>query len=385
MTKYKIINPILYIILLFMLLCLYIYYDRIQIKLYLNSLKKIPIIKYYNMYNGPYILEDGTKIFEYNPSIYNYNGDVIYISRLSGHVYIDRLNTCNKIFNKYKFDKTIDNAFKIFPKHIRNKCSHSIIKNLTTNETKIIPFNIQHLKHIKISNDIMGCEDPRLFKFNNKHWVYFHYIGRDNLYNKNKISKYITITPLDNLNNFIYLYTDKMKRTEKNWMPFEYNNELYFEYSIQPHTILKAELDKNKNPIGYCKKIYETKTKYSKKRHFGGGSPSVKIKLNGTNYYLGITHTRGKTGLLGLPCSTTIRKNVFYLFRAEPPFDILWLSNEFNMLDTPINIEFATGLIVKNNKNSDNIEDYTVIVSYGVEDCYGSVNEYRLCDILKYE
>ena len=52
------------------------------------------------------------------------------------------------------------------------------------------------------------------------------------------------------------------------------------------------------------------------------------------------------------------------------------------MSSVPSNIEFATGLVVKNEKQSDNIEDYIVIVSYGIEDCCGFVNEYKLSDII---
>jgi hypothetical protein len=52
------------------------------------------------------------------------------------------------------------------------------------------------------------------------------------------------------------------------------------------------------------------------------------------------------------------------------------------MLNSNILIDFATSLIVKNSKNSDKIEDYTILVSFGVEDCYGVVNEYNLTDIL---
>jgi hypothetical protein len=52
------------------------------------------------------------------------------------------------------------------------------------------------------------------------------------------------------------------------------------------------------------------------------------------------------------------------------------------MLNVSSNIEFGTGLVLKNENKSDNIEDYTVIVSYGIEDCCGFVNEYKLSDIL---
>ena len=344
----------------------------------MNGLQTIKYVNYYRIDNGPYLLKDGTKIYEYNPSILQLkNGDIIYTSRLSGHVYMERKIKCKTMLKQGIYDNNINNAFSIFPKNIVSRCSHIILKNNNTKETQILPFKNKHLENVVFNNgNYLGCEDPRIFDYNNKYWIYFHYLGRDNLNNKNKLSKYITIAPLNDLDNFIYLYTDKMKGCEKNWMPFEYNNELYFEYSIQPHVILKAQLDKNGNPTGYCPKVYETKTNYPKKRDFGGGAPSIKFKLNGQNYFLGLSHTRGIT------LTICVRKNLFYIFRAEPPFDILWIGHEFNMLNVPSNIEFGTGLVVKNDKNSDNIEDYTVIVSYGIEDCCGFVNEYKLSDII---
>jgi len=371
---------LLFILIVFILSkILFCQYEKNKNYYYLKTLKTIKYINHYRLDNGPYFLDDGTRIYEYNPSIFQQkNGDYIYTSRLSGHCAKDREIKCNTILKNQTYNKDINDAFSLFPKKFINCYSHSIIRNLNTNESQIVPFNDKHLKDLKTNNflNYLGCEDPRLFYYNNICWSYFHYIGKDILNGTNDVSKYITIAPLDNLDKFIYLYTDNMKRTEKNWMPFEYNNELYFEYSIQPHIILKAKLDKNKNPTGYCPKVYNTKTNYPKKRDFGGGAPSIKIKLNGKYYYLGIAHTRGKTS------SITVRKNLFYIFRAEPPFDIIWIGPEINMLNITINIDFATGLIVKNENKSDNIEDYTVIVSYGIEDCCGFVNEYKLSDIL---
>lgn len=366
------------VIILLITIIIYFQYEKIKNFYYLKNLKTIKYVNNYRLDNGPYLLEDGTKIYEYNPSIFKLkNGDIIYTSRLSGHSSIERKIKCEVMLKKAIYDKDINNAFSIFPKNIVNSCSHIFIRNITTNKNQIVPFNNKHLENLNFNNkNYLGCEDPRIFDFNNKCWIYFHYLGRDNLNNKNKFSKYITIAPLDNLDNFIHLYTDKMKGAEKNWMPFEYENELYFEYSIQPHVILKAELDKNKIPTGYCPKVYNTNINYPKKRDFGGGSPSIKIKLNGKYYFLGLTHTRGTSRTI------CVRKNLFYIFRAEPPFDILWFGPEFNMLNIPYNIEFGTGLIVKNEKQSDNIEDYTVIVSYGIEDCCGFVNEYKLTDII---
>ena len=372
----------IFIIILFILFISYIFflqYERIINNHYVKNLNTIKYIKKYRIDQGPYVLKDGTKIYEYNPSIFQLNnGDIIYISRLSGHCAKDREIKCKTMLKNETYNKYIDDSFSLFPKKYINCYSHSIIRNITKNKTQIVPFNNKHLMDIEtdLLIDYLGCEDPRLFYYNNRYWAYFHYIGKDLLNNNNKISKYITIAPLDNLDNFIYLYTDDMKKTEKNWMPFVYNNELYFEYSIQPHIILKADLDSNGTPTGYCPKVYNTKTNYTKKRDFGGGAPSVKIKINGNYYYLGIGHTRGKTS------SVTTRKNLFYIFRAEPPFDILWIGPEFNTLDVTRNIDFATGLIVKNDQQSDKIDDYIVIVSYGVEDCCGFINEYKLNDII---
>jgi hypothetical protein len=166
-------------------------------------------------------------------------------------------------------------------------------------------------------------------------------------------------------------------------MPFEYNNELYFEYSIEPHIILKAQIDINKNPLGYCDKIYKTENNKIYKNNnnknkieLGGGSPSVRIKLNGNFYYLGLCHTRG------IIKKITTRKNLFYIFRGEPPFDIIYFGKEIHLCNNINNIEFATGLIVENYNNSDKIDDYKVIVSYGIDDCCGYINEYKLNDII---
>ena len=40
--------------------------------------------------------------------------------------------------------------------------------------------------------------------------------------------------------------------------------------------------------------------------------------------------------------------------------------------------------MVKNDKNTDDITDYKVFVSFGVEDCYGCINEYNLGDVVQF-
>jgi len=371
----------LYIIILFILFvsCYYICNPSIANNNYIIRLSYIKPVNSLKLNFGPYILKNNIKLYDYNPSICQNNyGDIMVVSRISGHTFENRKNTCMNLLKKYTYDKDINNAFSVFPENKIESSSIAIVRNLTRNETKIVPFTFDSQK---LNGHYLGCEDPRIFSFNNKLWIYFHYIGRDNLYNKDRVSKYITIAPLDNLSNFIHLYTDNMRKTEKNWMPFEYNNELYFEYSIQPRIVMKANLDKNGIPIGYCEKIYKTQFNHNLGlRRFGGGAPSIRIKINGKYYFLGIGHTNG------LVRTITVRKNFFYVFRAEPPFDILWCGPELNMLKHYNScIDFVTGLMVKNNKNTDEINDYKVFVSFGVEDCYGCINEYNLGDIIQFK
>jgi predicted GH43/DUF377 family glycosyl hydrolase len=383
----KISKYILYMIILIILFVSSYYTCNPSIvnNYYINSLIYFQPNNSYKLDFGPYMLKTSNplktiKLYDYNPSIcQSNNGDIIVVSRISGHTFENRKNTCMKLLKSYTYDKDINDAFSTFPENKLESSSVSIVRNLTKNETKIVPFNFDNKK---LKGQYLGCEDPRIFTFNNKIWIYFHYIGRDNVYNKDRVSKYITIAPLDNLSNFFHLYTTDMRQTEKNWMPFEYNNELYFEYSIQPRVILKAFLDKNSLPTGYCEKIYKPQnTKHNlNNRRFGGGAPSVRIKINGKYYFLGIAHTNG------LVKTITVRKNFFYIFRAEPPFDILWFGQEFNMLKQYSScIDFVTGLMVKNDKNTDDITDYKVFVSFGVEDCYGCINEYNLGDVVRFD
>lgn len=357
-------------------------------------IENLPYVKPNGSYKldfGPYIINlenKKIKLYDYNPSICKNDNDTIIVSRISGHTFKNRKNTCMKIFegknslNNYDYDYDINKAFSVFPENKIESSSIVIVRNITKDTKKIIPFTIDKFAFStgKLKGNYLGCEDPRIFTFNNKIWVYFHYIGIDNLYNKDRISKYITIAPLDNLSQFVHLYTTNMRETEKNWMPFEYNNELYFEYSFQPRVIMKALLDKNGLPTGYCDKIYKTRFNHNLGfRRFGGGAPSIRIKINGKYYFLGIGHTNG------LVKTITVRKNFFYIFRAEPPFNILWCGPELNMLKHYSScIDFVTGLMVKNDKNTDEINDYKIFVSFGVEDCYGCVNEYNLKDVVNF-
>ena len=103
------------VIILLITIIIYFQYDTIKNSYYLNSLQKIKYTKTYRIDNGPYLLEDGTQIYEYNPSIFQLkNGDIIYTSRLSGHSSIQRKNKCETILKKGIYDEANNNMTTIF-------------------------------------------------------------------------------------------------------------------------------------------------------------------------------------------------------------------------------------------------------------------------------
>lgn len=350
----KILNIITSLILFVFIL--YVYF-LIKNEIYIRSLHFIKPNKSLIKTSGPFITSNGIQIFNYNPSIYKLNnGSVITVSRLSGHSNLFRQNKCMKsIKTKFIYDEEIDKNIKLFPINKQRTASLLMIEDSSNHR-----FVVSLPEYVDYKSKYIGMEDPRIFEFNNELWIYFHDNGN---VMKNKRKNNIVIAKLKDPSNSIYLFTDKMSNMEKNWMPFVYNNELYIEYSLCPHVILKPDLQTGYSPI-----VYTSYTKFSEKRTLGGGSPSVKIYVKGIGYYLGFGHTRGKYGIV------CVRKNFFYIFQNKPPFNIIWFGPELNMEQNHKNIEFGTGLLVKDN---------IVYVSYGIDDCYGKINEYKLEDVIK--
>lgn len=320
---------------------------------------------------GPFVLKDGvTKIYIYNPSIdLDENGDIVCVNRLTGRIAAE----CKKIFDPSDFSSSdvIEKEISRFPKTFQPEISSVVYFKLNNpNDFKVLyTFPLQslcHSKWTKHSPEAQGLEDPRLFTFQKELWVYSHFRGDINTNtNTNQMCAHIpVIFKVSEPNKLIKLTMDNMMAIEKNWMPFEYNGQLYFEYSITPHIIIHCDLK-----TGVCTKAYETDYKKAFfEKHFGGGAPPKLFLYNGHYFYLGFGHTRENE-------PKTTRKNFFYVFRADPPFDIILLGDEFDVLDPPKDIEFGSGLLIRNNKQ--------VIISAGIEDCYGIIKDYDLETILK--
>jgi len=344
------------------------YYNEYKKYTYLPT-KKISII---NNNNDEY--------FVYNPSIYwkdDNKEDFLIIARISDHKYKNRKDKCNyynKIVKKNLNIKNYEKYFDIFDPKIPRSGIVDFTVNIKNNNNNIYGNIINPFFSIKNSNSNFaeGFEDPRVFKFRNKLWIICHFRGINfpypSLVNTNNFNNNnILIFPIDNSSNPILLYYKNMQKYEKNWMPFEYNNNLYIVYSVIPsHKILLVDIN-----TGNCTNIYETKARIPS-REFGNGSPPQLIKIFNKEYFIGILHIRGHKNNDNI----IIRKNIFYLFKKNPPFNIKYISNIFNLDSIFYEIEFVVGLMVDQNKK-------LVYISYGVDDCYNIITSIKIDDIEK--
>ena len=241
MNKYlKIGIPIF----IFIIVCVYLYTKpkkMIDKEQYINNetINEISTYLISNIYKDDY--------FIYNPSIYwTKDNNIGVISRISGHSMIPRKNTCVNIHLK-KSDNVYDqidyiNGFDDYIKIFGDKSSGSsgivnyIIdqdKNTRSEASIINPF---YSCNNVFDDPYLGYEDPRVFTFRNKLWIITYFRGVNfpykSLVNTDKMGHNMMIFPLDQSEKPVLLYYDDMKSVEKNWMPFEYEDELYVVYSI---------------------------------------------------------------------------------------------------------------------------------------------------------
>ena len=298
---------------------------------------------------GPFTLSTNERMHVFNPSIAMRDGKLFVVARLSStakcknpmpHYITDSVIDSNfNVFNeRYKFDSSLIIYF-----HYDSPFAYKVFDNYTSESN---------------NNISLGMEDPRVFTFQNELWIYFHYRG----YRNNRFVHVPAIFKMSTPNDIIYLGYNGMSEIEKNWMPFEYKHELYFEYSIHPRMILKCN-----HVSGKCTLVHSSNYKNPLGKHVGGGAPAQPVTIDNKLYYLGIGHTRKNA-------PKTLRKNFFYFFKGEFPFNIVGMSDEFD-IHPDNDIEFASGLVVTNNK---------VLVSVGIQDCYSILCKYDLNNVLNF-
>ena len=347
MNNLFIVIIVLIIILIILSSYIILHYDNCNN----NHIETFTDMNYDKINIGPFKLPILKKnYYVFNPSIILYNNQIKCIARLTDY----KSNICEKNTIVYKYDSIIEQKLKIFKDTY--KYSALLYFNLF-NDYDYDIINLFKEENICKDNDTFqqGIEDPRLFIFKKDLYIYGHYRG---LYN-NKCTHIPIICKINTPNNIIYLSTENMSLLEKNWTPFEYNNELYFEYLTNPHVIIKCDIN-----TGKCTKVYETSFDIRSiiPEDIGGGAPPQKIKIDNKSYYLGVAHIR----------ADSIRKNFFYIFNTEPPFNIIKITKPIDILNA--SIEFASGLIIIND---------TIILSVGIDDCYSIIKKYKLSEISK--
>lgn len=214
-----------------------------------------------------------------------------------------------------------------------------------------------------------GIEDPRIFLFKNEEWSICNSLGLSQQQNPcvNAMCIFKISDPILSFRILTIPLNINPSQRQKNWSPFEYNGELYCEYSIDPHVILKIDID-----TGLAEQKWETGSSneiITSDTSLRGGAPPLliynhKILKFPEIFYLGVGHTRTR--------ETSDYSHFFYMFESSPPFKILAKSDQFK-LDGNERIQFVTGLSLYNDM---------IYISYGVDDCYNRISRLYLTDLV---
>ncbi len=152
-------------------------------------------------------------------------------------------------------------------------------------------------------------------------------------------------------------------RYEKNWVPFDYNGELFLSYSITPHRIFRPCLGE-----GACETIANTPTKF--KWDWGTVRGGTQALLDG-DHYLAFFHSwvdRPTVQSNGKKISHYVMGA--YTFQSQPPFSVIAISPEPIVAENfyrppyyktwkPMRCIFPAGMI---------FDESAIWVSYGRQD-----------------
>lgn len=226
-----------------------------------------------------------------------------------------------------------------------------------------------------MENCVRGCEDARTIVYKDKLMLVCNSSSGENCLRKMMIME-LDLQELNEIKlQYVPIFGEKrtmvreimpsryselkirfdQDKNQKNWMPFIFNDDLYFVYSVQPHIILKYHED------GTCNKIYETSND-SVPKNLRGGTSIVKTS---SHYYLGLLHVREADHRY---------VTYMYAFDSSPPFGIAKISKPFVFGEGDIRtkrIQFASGLEMVNEHGVNYL-----YITYGEDDCRA-----KLCKI----
>lgn len=196
---------------------------------------------------------------------------------------------------------------------------HPVDKNgFTLLRCAQIDKNFNFVKPVKIYGRDVAIEDIRTVYHNGFHYLSGHNwtmiggcsgarmeMARLEIHNDLVIPTWVA--RFENIEGYDYV-----PKNEKNWLPLSYNGELYYVYSLNPHTILKVDLDRKAVKL-------EWQTQFARSLWPIDGNmylSSTPVKMR-DGYYVGTFHVKNNneywTGA--------------YRFEGTPPFRIVQVSS----------------------------------------------------------
>lgn len=281
-----------------------------------------------------------------------------------------KLNSSNFII-KYSDNNSLNKCFYILSNRVFSiKRKLDILKmenSLILNNTYTVPISKKKfLIHISLARQpriVKGPEDPRFFSFRDQIYIIYN----DGTYN-DKIRLFLFNL---NTNKEIELKYSESQNIEKNWTPLIHKNNLYISYSINPHIILKVDMNDN---IGLCSKIFSNKVIDYPHSIYGG---TVFIYIPHINKFLSICHTYTK----GFGAHKRLYYNIAVLVNCDKNFSVFKISKPFLFFENQQylfpwklqNVEYPIGLqIIENN----------LLISLGVDDIKTFLISYNVDDFL---
>lgn len=207
-----------------------------------------------------------------------------------------------------------------------------------------------------------GIEDSRLFLFRGEEWAISNCLGSSQQVHPciNAMCIFRLSDPRDSFRVLFPPADVDPLQVQKNWSPFEWNDKMLCEYTLNPHEILEIDVD-----TGKTQSLFTSGESCVDIRHghaLRGGAPPILIG----DVYLGIGHSRAP--------SSSDYYHFFYTFESKPPFTIQKISRQFK-LETSNLIQFVAGLSLYEDK---------ICVSYGVSDKHNRISCYDLSSILEF-
>lgn len=176
-------------------------------------------------------------------------------------------------------------------------------------------FQVINYKHHPINLTVVA--DPRLIKLPDQRILLSYASFEQNDYIASNIIMDLEESEKIILTDKVRVSPEILHERQKNWMPFVYEDKVYFIASVNPHILYEFDYDSKKS----AKKVYHTEWKHpwAIRKTLRGNTNAVQLK---DGNYLSVFHTAmSKDGII-------YYDNGAYIFEGKPPFRVLQCSKK---------------------------------------------------------